>query len=259
MARGLGVASWAAWLGIAYLTTLSVAAHAQETQPSAGPPIKELFRKVVPSVVAIRARGHDRMAPGEARITERGSGVLIAGNGVLTAAYVVHDMKEISVEFPNGETVSARVVASQPEALDLSLLQLERVPSTAIASPMGDSNTVKVGDTVLIVGAPDRSPHSLKVGAIKARWAPNTAYRAMPMAEFFQTDAAIDPENSGGPMFNLKGEVIGVVSHNISRGDRSAGQGFVVTVNTAKRLLLQEPAASSHVALESCSSRWRRC
>ena len=62
----------------------------------------------------------------------------------------------------------------------------------------------------------------------------------MPLAEFFQTDATINTGNSGGPMFNMAGEVIGIVSHNISKGGGSEGLGFVVTMNTAKQLLLEK-------------------
>jgi S1-C subfamily serine protease len=64
-------------------------------------------------------------------------------------------------------------------------------------------------------------------------------YKAMPLAEFFQTDAVINTGNSGGPMFSLKGEVVGVVSHNISQSGGSEGLGFVVTMNTARQLLLE--------------------
>ena len=91
------------------------------------------------------------------------------------------------------------------------------------------------------MGAPYRVPFSLSTGSITARWAPNTAYRTMPLAEFFQTDATIDAENSGGPMFNREGEVVGIVNLNISEGDATGPQGFVVTLNTAKRLLLAKP------------------
>jgi S1-C subfamily serine protease len=64
-------------------------------------------------------------------------------------------------------------------------------------------------------------------------------YKAMPLAEFFQTDAVINTGNSGGPMFSLDGEVVGVVSHNISKSGGSEGLGFVVTMNTARQLLLE--------------------
>ena len=256
MITRFGVASWAAWLLAAYLLVLLVAAHTAEAQPLGSQPINGAFQNVTRSVVAIRARG--RMAHGE-RFTERGSGVLISADGwVLTAAFLVHEMDEISVEFATGEKVSARVVVSEPAAADVSLLQLERVPPGAIVAPTADSNTVKVGDTILIVGAPHRGPHSLSVGSINARWAPNTAYRTMPDAEFFQTNAAIDVENSGGPMFNLQGGVIGIVSHNVSRGDQNDEQGFVVTFNTAKRLLLENPSAFAGFAPGSCSAASRR-
>jgi len=143
------------------------------------------------------------------------------------------------VEFLGGETVRARVTASEPAA-DLSLLQLDRVPPASKVAPMADSNSVQVGDEVIIVGAPYGLSYSLSVGHISARWAPNTVYKTMPLAEFFQTDAVINTGNSGGPMFNMKGDVIGIVSHNISKSGGSEGLGFVVTLNTAKQLLLEK-------------------
>jgi serine protease Do len=202
--------------------------------------VGELFRRVAPSVVVIRAKGRDVDASGQSRFSETGSGVLISADGkVMTAAHVVNAMDELSVEFLGGETVGARVAASEPAA-DLSLLQLDRVPQGATVSPLADSDVVQVGDQILIVGAPYGLSHSLSVGWISARWAPNTVYRTMPLAEFFQTDAVINTGNSGGPMFGMSGAVIGLVSHNISKGGGSEGLGFVVTVNTAKKLLLEK-------------------
>ena len=199
----------------------------------------EVFRKVAPSVVVIRAKGRDIAASGQTRFSETGSGVLISSDGkVMTAAHVVHAMDEISVEFLGGETVKARVVASEPSA-DLSLLQLERVPTGAKSSPLANSDPIQVGDPVIIVGAPYGLSYSLSDGLISARWKPNTVYKTMPLAEFFQTTATINTGNSGGPMFAMNGEVIGIVSHNISKSGGSEGLGFVVTINTAKKLLLE--------------------
>src|SRR5881397_3444886 len=199
----------------------------------------EVFRKVAPSVVVIRAKGHEVAASGQTRFNETGSGVLISPDGkVMTAAHVVHTMDEITVEFLGGETVKARVVASEPAA-DLSLLQLARVPAGAKASPLANSDPVQVGDPVIIVGAPYGLSYSLSDGLISARWKPNTVYKTMPLAEFFQTTATINTGNSGGPMFAMNGEVIGIVSHNISKSRGSEGLGFVVTINTAKKLLLE--------------------
>ena len=212
---------------------------ATEARAASGQTVREVFQKVAPSVVVIRARGRDVTGAGETRFTETGSGVLVSRDGrVMTAAHVVHAMDEINVEFLGGETVSARVVASEPAA-DLSLLQLDRVPPGATVATMGDSDKINVGDQVIVVGAPYGLSYSLSVGYVSARWAPNTVYRTMPMAEFFQTDAVINTGNSGGPMFGMDGSVIGVVSHNISKGGGSEGLGFVVTLNTARQLLFE--------------------
>jgi serine protease Do len=205
--------------------------------------IGDVFRKVNPAVVVIRAKGQDVEGPGGlTRFTETGSGVLVTADGkVMTAAHVVHAMDEIAVEFLGGETVPARVVSSEPAA-DLSLLKLERVPRGVGPATLGNSDTVRVGDQVLVIGAPYGLSHSLSAGWISARWPANSVYRAMPLAEFLQTNATINTGNSGGPMFNMAGEVIGIVSHNISKSGGSEGLGFVVTINTAKQLLLERPS-----------------
>ncbi|PYM89946.1 MAG: trypsin [Candidatus Rokuibacteriota bacterium] len=199
----------------------------------------EVFRKVTPSVVVIRATGREVSASGQKQFAETGSGVLISTDGkVMTAAHVVHTMDAITVEL-GGESVAAKVIASEPAA-DLSLLQVERVPAAARVAKMANSDTMQVGDAVIIVGAPYGLSYSLSTGIISARWAPNTVYRTMPLAEFFQTTATINTGNSGGPMFNMAGDVIGIVSHNISKSGGSEGLGFVVTLNTAKQLLLEK-------------------
>jgi len=164
-------------------------------------------------------------------------------------------MDEITVEFLGGQTVKARVVASEPAA-DLSLLQLERVPPGAQVAKMADSDTVRVGDQIIVVGAPYGLSHSLSVGWISARWPPNTVYKTMPLAEFFQTDAVINTGNSGGPIFNMAGEVIGIVSHNISKSGGSEGLGFLVTMNTAKQLLLEKKSFWSGLEGQLLTTRW---
>jgi serine protease Do len=205
--------------------------------------VGDVFRRVNPAVVVIRAKGRDvEGADGLTRFNEIGSGVLISADGkIMTAAHVVHSMDEINVEFLGGETIPARVISSEPAA-DLSLLQLRRVPANVRVAALADSDKVRVGDQVVIVGAPYGLGHSMSAGWISARWPANSVYRAMPLAEFLQTDATINTGNSGGPMFNMAGEVIGIVSHNISKSGGSEGLGFVVTINTARRLLLERPS-----------------
>ena len=209
--------------------------------PGEAQSLAPIFRRVNPSVVIIRAHWKEVGGSGQvARVSDVGSGVLVSADGkVITAAHVVQTADEITAEFLDGGRVGARVIASEPEA-DVSLLQLERVPAKATVATFGNSDRSEVGDQVFIIGAPYGIAHTLSVGYITARHKPNTVYSEMALAEFFQTDAAINPGNSGGPMFNMAGEVIGVASHNISKSGGSEGLGFVVTINMARRLLLEK-------------------
>jgi S1-C subfamily serine protease len=147
-------------------------------------------------------------------------------------------MDEITVEGIAGEVVRATIISANAAA-DVSLLQLERVTAAMRVAKVGDSSTVKVGDQVMVIGAPYGLTHSMSAGWISARWPPNTIFRDMPLAEFFQTTATINTGNSGGPMFNMAGEVIAIVSQNISKSGGSEGLGFVVTINTAQKLLTE--------------------
>ena len=110
---------------------------------------------------------------------------------------------------------------------------------------LGDSDNAQIGEQVFVVGAPLGITHTLTVGHLSARHKPNATFGGMLTAEFFQTDAAINRGNSGGPMFNLKGEVIGIVSYNLSQSGGSDGLGFAVTSNITRRLLLDEPSVWS--------------
>jgi serine protease Do len=202
--------------------------------------IGEVLKRVNPSVVTIRTKGKEVAAEqaGLAAFGGVGSGVLIAaGDKVLTAAHVVNGVDEITVTFLDGEAIAAHVVSSEPDA-DVALIELAHPPRHPVVAALGDSDSVEVGDQVFVVGAPYGIAHSLSVGYVSARHKPNTVYSALSRAEFFQTDAAINQGNSGGPMFNMKGEVIGVVSHIISKSGGFEGLGFVVTVNMARHLVL---------------------
>ena len=235
---------------VALLVTVALA-----PAPSPAQTVGDVFRRVTPSVVVIRARGRDVSGGSVVGYSETGSGVLISADGkVVTAAHVVNLTDSITVEVLGGESVSARVIASEPAA-DLSMIQLERVPKGSQVAKLANSDTVRVGDQVLVVGAPYGLSYSLSVGYISARWAPNTVYRSMPLAEFFQTDAVINTGNSGGPIFNMAGEVIGIVSHNISKGGGSEGLGFVVTWNTARQLLLDKRSVWTGVEGEILTER----
>src|SRR5881296_1700855 len=200
--------------------------------------LDDLFNRVSPTVVVVRSKGRDVSAAGIIRFNETGSGVLISSDGrVMTAAHVVNGMDEITVEGIAGEVVRAKLLSANAAA-DVALLQLERVTAAMRVARLGDSDAVRVGEQVMVVGAPYGLAYSMSVGWISARWAPNTIFPDMPLAEFFQTTATINTGNSGGPLFNMAGEVIGIVSQNISKSGGSEGLGFVVTSKSARTLLV---------------------
>ncbi len=224
-----------AGLCLAFMATPAVAANAS---------LADLFEEVSPSVVIIHTFKRSR----ESLDTEvdfsdpagLGSGVLVSPGGlVITASHVVQIADAIRVEFQDGTQVNARVVSSEPAA-DVAMLKLERVPENAIVVAMGDSDTVRVGENVFVIGAPYGEGHTLTVGYISARRSSDRGVDGIALGEFFQTDAAINKGNSGGPLFNTEGEVIGIVSHIRSTSGGSEGLGFAVTINTVKAILLEE-------------------
>ncbi len=219
--------------------TLGLALLFATPSPGESEPLHDVYRRVSTSVVVIRARGQEVTEDGTVRFRETGSGVLISPDGkVATAAHVVQTMEDITVEFLGEEPVPARVISSEQWA-DISILQVSVVPREATVSKLADSDPVLVGDPVIIVGAPYGLSYSLSQGIVSARWAANTVTKDFPLAEFFQTDAVINTGNSGGPMFTRAGELIGIVSHNITKSGGSEGLGFVVTSNTVKSLLVE--------------------
>ncbi|MDB4292996.1 trypsin-like peptidase domain-containing protein [Maribacter sp.] len=167
-----------------------------------------------------------------------GSGVLISNKGeILTAAHVVNDAEKVTVKFINGEEIPAKVIRSAPVA-DIALLQLSWMPKDYEVAEIGDSDKVSVGEQIIILGAPYGLEHSLSAGYISGRQKQKTRTSGFVINEYFQTDASINQGNSGGPMFNLQGEVIGISSYIITESGGFQGLGFAATSNLAKKLVV---------------------
>lgn len=205
--------------------------------------VAEVYKRVQESVVTVRTleRGPARTPEGATAFMGLGSGVIIDASGwVLTAAHVVQTAEAVAVELANGEEIEARVVASEP-LVDLALLKLGRLPARLAAAKPGDSSLVEIGEQVFVVGAPLGISQSLSVGHVSGKREANALFGGFEAAELIQTDAAINTGNSGGPMFNLKGEVVGIVSSILSRSGGFEGIGFAVSSNTARRLITERP------------------
>ena len=215
------------------------------SRPSESRSMADLFKEVDGSVTVVVALHEVSSVPTGIQQTmglNVGSGVLVSKSGkVITSAHLVHTADQIKVKLSSGEIVGARVVASDPFA-DVSLLQLESVPKEVVVAKLGDSEKVEVGDEVFIVGTPYGLSHTLTAGHISARHKLDRISAGFEVGELFQTDAAINQGNSGGPMFNMAGEVIGIASSILTKSGGFEGLGFVVTSNTARRLLLEQPS-----------------
>jgi S1-C subfamily serine protease len=201
------------------------------------------FASAKPSVVVLHAEEQNLAESHEKgeTVTESGlgSGVLISADGdILTAAHVVQTADKVTVTFSDGTESDARVVASHAD-VDVALVKADNVPPGAIVASVANSDSVLIGDNIFIIGAPYGLAHTLTSGLISARHKPKKYYSEFVEAELFQTDAAINSGNSGGPMFNLKGEVIGIVSHILTKSGGFEGLGFAVTSNLAMQLLYQ--------------------
>lgn len=230
------------------LASTSGAARAAEPAST----IEDLFAAVSASVVLVRTYeratvAHDLI--GQVPFIDQGSGVLISAEGdVLTAAHLVQVADAVEVDFSDGATVRARIVSSEPAA-DLALLRLDQVPASAVVADLGDSDTVRIGQQIFVIGAPYGLSHTLTVGHISARHPPGSLGGPLNLAEFFQADVAIHLGNSGGPMFDMNGRVIGIVSYFLSQSGAFEGVGFSVTSNSIRELLLARHSPWSGISV----------
>lgn len=161
-----------------------------------------------------------------------GSGVIIESVGfILTSEHVIESATKIEVKLSNGEKFVAKVVGQDKET-DLALLKVES-PRPLPAAPLGDSDRLRPGQWVMAIGNPFIYDHTVTTGVISAL---NRRLGATIFDNFIQTDAAINFGNSGGPLINIKGEVIGI---NTMISAEGTGIGFATPINTAKQILPQ--------------------
>ena len=198
-----------------------------------------LYKESVPTVVLIRTRGA-RPQPDGSFAQSLGSGVLISNeNHILTAAHVVDGAQTILVKTNDGKERRAQRLFSEPEA-DIALLQLEDRDQNLPFASLGDSSRLAVGQDLFVIGNPRGLANTFTRGTLSGFRDHGSLYDGTIRVDFLQTDAAINSGNSGGPVFDSKGRVVGIASRISTRSGGSEGLGFAVTINSAKRLLALE-------------------
>ncbi|MES2318881.1 MAG: DegQ family serine endoprotease [Pseudomonadota bacterium] len=160
-----------------------------------------------------------------------GSGFIISPDGViLTNAHVVRDAKEVTVKMQDRREYRAKVLGSDPKT-DVAVLKIEGKNLPVV--PVGRSNDLKVGEWVLAIGSPFGLDSSVTAGVVSAKG------RSLPddsNVPFIQTDVAVNPGNSGGPLFNTRGEVVGINSQIYSQTGGYMGLSFAIPIDVAFRI-----------------------
>jgi S1-C subfamily serine protease len=193
----------------------------------------QVYRAIRPSLVLIQTDGSD---DGDTENQSLGSGVVISDQGeILTALHVVESAAVIQVTFADGTQSDAQITSTQPEN-DIAVLQPEVLPEIVVPAVMGNPKAVSVGDEAYAIGNPFGLYGSLSAGVISGldRWFQAEDSDQM-IGGLIQVDTAVNPGNSGGPLLNRYGQVIGIVVGvlNPTEEEFFVGIGFAVPITTA--------------------------
>lgn len=201
----------------------------------------EVYRALSPGVVNVHSTSYARDFFGFVEPQEgSGSGSILDQEGnILTNYHVIEGAQKVAVSLGGQKVYSARVIGGDPDT-DLAVIRLvekPREPLTVV--PLGDSDKLAVGQKVLAIGNPFGLDRTLTTGVISGLQRPIRARNGRPIEGAIQTDASINPGNSGGPLLDSHGRMIGINSQILSPSGASAGVGFAVPVNIAKRIVPQ--------------------
>ena len=218
---------------------------AAETASPAGaaPSVQAVVADSSPAVVLVTARG-------EGADGSLGSGFLVDRRGrVLTNAHVVDGDTTVTVTFDDG-TESPAEVLGKDQSTDLAVLGVERVPAGVAPLPLGRSADLVVGDPVIAIGNPFGLERTATTGIVSALKRIISAPNNFQIQNVIQTDAAINQGNSGGPLVDARGRVVGINSQIASESGGSDGIGFAVPIDTIR------PVADAVIATGRVEHAW---
>ncbi len=235
------------FLSLFFLTGCATSTQAYQVKENS---IQALYKKVNPSVVELHVQSITDPKVGQVAYEAQtanslGSGALVSSQGrILTAAHVVDKATSIEVEYADGTKTSGHVVWVEP-LIDLAMIQAGKVPSTVKPLKLAKAKDYQIGEQVVVIGAPLGVSHSLSVGYLSGIRDSSAIPGRKLVPRLLQTDASINQGNSGGPMFNLNGEIIGIVSYILSKSGGSNGLGFVISVDTVRHIIDSDPGTFS--------------
>jgi S1-C subfamily serine protease len=244
VAFAVGSAMW----GEGGTTTVVEAADAATEPPSFGSgtgeeeggSIADVYSRVSPGVVQVTSSVLTESVFGTERREGLGSGFVVDKEGhIVTNYHVVQGATEVFVNFSQDDQLKARIVGTDPTT-DIALLKIDGHRRGLAPISLGNSDKVKVGDEVVAIGNPFGFERSITAGIVSALQREIVSPNNFPIDQVIQTDAAINRGNSGGPLLNAGGQVIGVNTQIATAGSEgNVGIGFAVPVNTVKDVVME--------------------
>jgi S1-C subfamily serine protease len=229
------------------------ASPAAASVPGRALSVNDIYRRAAPGVVQVTSTTvvnvpsdsffGNPFLPQRQQEQSLGSGFVVDKAGhIVTNYHVIEDARQVRVSFSNGASMKATVQGSDPSS-DLAVLKIDASSRALTPLPLGNSDEMQVGDPVVAIGNPFGLDRTVTAGIVSAIQRAITAPNGYTIDHVIQTDAAINHGNSGGPLLNRRGEVIGVNSQ-IETGDNSAssgnvGVGFAIPSNTVKTVVAQ--------------------
>jgi S1-C subfamily serine protease len=208
-----------------------------------GMSVQEIYAQAGPGVVQVTSTSVDGSDPffGPQARSSLGSGFVIDKSGrIVTNYHVIENAQRVEVNFSGDDRVPARVVGSDPST-DLAVLEIDAQARALTPLPLGNSDAVRVGDSVVAIGNPFGLERTVTAGIVSALQREITSPNGYTIDKVIQTDAPINHGNSGGPLLSSGGDVIGVNSQieSSTSGGGSVGIGFAVPINTVKEVVSQ--------------------
>ena len=208
-----------------------VARRGQRDGPFGNDPFFEFFRRFQQGQQGQQGQQRGQGAPRETPVHGQGSGFIVSAEGIiLTNAHVVRDAKVVTVKLTDRREFTAKVLGADPKT-DVAVLKIDAKNLPVVA--LGKTSDLKVGEWVLAIGSPFGFENSVTAGVVSAKGRSLPDDSAVP---FIQTDVAVNPGNSGGPLFNTRGEVIGINSQIYSRSGGYQGVSFAIPIDLASKI-----------------------